>query len=68
MKKMLKRIGAASVMTAMLAGGASAISAADTDIALRSAMESMNGTLGWAYDTQMIIVDVAGSKASLKVG
>ncbi|MDU0204819.1 stalk domain-containing protein [Paenibacillus sp. MAH-36] len=68
MKKTFKWVGAVTVATTMLVGGVSAVKAAEVDTALRSAVEGMNGTLGWTADTQSILVDVAGSKASFKVG
>ncbi|NRF95246.1 metallophosphoesterase [Paenibacillus frigoriresistens] len=70
MKKMLKTwIGASLTSVMLLGGGATVVTAADMgDSALRTTVESMNGTLGWASDAQQITVDIAGSKATLKLG
>ncbi|WP_171909056.1 copper amine oxidase N-terminal domain-containing protein [Paenibacillus sp. GP183] len=69
MKKILKvLVGISLAGTMLLAGGASVGAAENGDTALRAAVESMNGTLGWMSDTQQITVDVAGSKAMLKIG
>jgi hypothetical protein len=69
MKKILKVwVGISLASSMLLAGGASAGAAENGDTALRTAVESMNGTLGWMSDTQQITVDVAGSKATLRIG
>jgi hypothetical protein len=69
MKKILKVwVGISLASTMLLVGGASAEAAENGDTALRAAVETMNGTLGWMSDTQQITVDVAGSKAMLKIG
>ncbi len=62
-------IGVSLTSVMLLGGGASVVTAADMgDSALRTTVENMNGTLGWASDAQQITVDIAGSKAMLKLG
>src|SRR3979490_3111575 len=69
MKKILKVwVGISLAGTMLLTEGASAGAAESGDTALRSAVESMNGTFGWISDTQQITVDAAGNKGLLKIG
>jgi hypothetical protein len=69
MKKILRASIGVSFVTTMLLGGIASAAATDTsDTALRAAVESMTGTLGWAEETRQITVNVGGSKALLKLG
>lgn len=69
MKKTLQAWIGVSLTGTMLLGGIASAAASDTsDTALRPAVEGMNGTLGWAAESQQITIDVGGSKANLKLG
>ncbi len=69
MKKSLQAWIGVSLTCTMLLGGTASAAASDTsDAALRTTVEGINGTLGWAAETQQITVDVGGSKAMLKLG